>query len=85
MTVAQAAERWRELKPEVRELQLELSQCEDVLKEHFRSRGTTVYKRLISYACSSYRRLDTKLARAELGAKALDCEVEVTKETLTAL
>jgi hypothetical protein len=85
MTVAEAADRWRELKPKIREASEELRACEKVLKEHFRSKGTTVYKRLIAYSASTYRRLDTELARAALGARVSECEVDATRETLTAL
>jgi hypothetical protein len=81
MTVAQAAKVWLELHPRQRQLKT----ATEVLKEHFRRTGRTRYRNLIGYSVSTYRGLDTDLVRKELGSKVAGCEVERTRETLSAL
>ena len=81
MTVAQAAKVWLELHPRQRELKT----ATDVLKEYFRKTKRTRYRNLIGYAVSTYRGLDTELVRKELGSKVARCEVDSSRETLSAL
>lgn len=81
MTVAEAAKLWLELHPRQRELKA----ATQVLKDHLRKTKTGRYRNLIGYACSIYTSLDSELVRKELGARVSACEVERTRETLSAL
>ncbi len=65
--------------------QAELRTATEILKDHFRRTGRTRYRNLIGYAVTKYRALDTNLARQELGDRVARCEVDRTRETLSAL
>lgn len=84
MTVTEAAKVWTETKAQMAVLEPKLKTAADVLKKHFRAKGTTSFRK-VGYAKTTYTALDTALARAALGDKAKDCEVPRDRETLSAL
>lgn len=84
MTVTEAAKVWAETKAELAVLEPKLKTAAEVLKKHFRAKGTTSFRK-VGYAKATYRQLDAGLARAVLGDKASECEVERERETLSLL
>lgn len=84
MTATEAAKVWAETKAQLVVLEPQLKASAEVLKKHFRTKGTSSFRK-VGYAKATYTALDTNLARAILGDKAKDCEVERERETLSLL
>lgn len=84
MTVTEAAKVWAETKAELAVLEPKLKASAEVLKKFFRTKGTTSFRK-VGYAKATYTALDTNLARAALGDKVSECEVERERETLSLL
>lgn len=82
MKLADAAAQYVKASRLLKDAERDRDEAKTVLLEHFR-KSTRRTLHGIEYARTSYRRLDTKLARELLGARAVDAEVVAHRETLT--
>ncbi len=85
MKVAEAAELYEQLKPELDEKGKQLQHAKKVLLEHFRRTGRKHYRGRIGYSCSTYQAISVTAVRADLGGKADQYLEERTREQLTLL
>lgn len=82
MTPAAAAKQWLGADDEYADAKRRRDEAADVLKPFFCESGKSTY-RGVSYARSTYKRLDATLARKLLGKRAVEAEVESVRETLS--